>query len=235
MCTRLPTSPNGGVPTEPTWYDLNTEPTPISTWGKGADYCFIQGMELCRYGSYCPDGGGNPPVGGTKEGDEWAPMSDQPNRWVQVGSWGGDESHTCITHDELQDGAHGDPGWGENPVSHGFMGWVLCCPVGEITGTCLDIADPLVEVSFISDATDTSGHDCTITHTGGNDEEIGPTGAHFDGNGDYLTIDLSPLEYETDATFSVSFWFTKEGCTGGIYEYLYSDHNSVGLAMWDTP
>eukprot|EP01043_Picozoa_sp_COSAG02_P057026 COSAG02_NODE_6857_length_3324_cov_17.657674_2_plen_808_part_01 len=232
-CTRQPTSEAGGVPTESTWYDLNAEPTPIVTWGKGVDYCFLQGMELCRYASYCPDGSGQPPVGGTKIGDEWAPVSDQPNRWVQVGSWGGDESHTCVTHDELQGGVHGDPGWGIDPVGHGFMGWVQCCPVGEIEGTCLDIADPLVEVSFINDATDTSGNGRVITHTGGNDDEIGPTGAHFDGNGDYLTI--SDFQYESDATFSVSFWFTKEGCTGGIYEYLYSDHNSVGLSMWDTP
>ena len=38
QCTRLPTSSTGGVPTEPTWYDLNTEPTPIVTWGKGLKF-----------------------------------------------------------------------------------------------------------------------------------------------------------------------------------------------------
>ena len=41
--------------------------------------------------------------------------------------------------------------------------------------------------------------------------------------------------YERDGTFTVSFWFTKEGCTGGIYEYLFSDHQTVDATMWDTP
>ena len=231
-CTRGATGAGGAaVPTVPTWYDLNTTPTPIATWGKGVDFCFLQDMELCTFNSYCPSGGGAAPADGTKAGDEWAPIADQPNRWVQVGTWGGDASHTCVTHDEMQGGAHGDPGWGVDPVSHGFMGWVMCCPAGELTGTCLNMPDSAVEVSFLSDSTDTSGNNRVVTHTGGNAAEIGPTGAHFDGNGDYLTI--GAFDYETDATFTVSFWFTKEGCTGGIYEYLFSDHFSVDSLMWD--
>ena len=70
------------------------------------------------------------------------------------------------------------------------------------------------------------------------------------------------MNYESDATFTVSFWFTKEvcsapptvawapspfhtthyrvianhqGCTGGIYEYMFSDHATVDSTMWDTP
>lgn len=227
-CSRAP-----AIPTAATWFDLNTEPTPIATWGKGVDWCFLQGLELCKYDSYCPNGDGAPPTDGTKAGDEWAPIADQPNRWVQVGTWSGDVSHTCMTHDEVAGGIHGDPGWGVDPVSHGFMGWLMCCPVGELAGTCLNMPNSAVEVSFLSDSADTSGNNRVVTHTGGNAAEIGPTGAHFDGNGDYLTIEA--FEYETDATFTVSFWFTKEGCTGGIYEYLFSDHFSVGTTMWDRP
>lgn len=33
---------------------------------------------------YCPNGGGAPPEGGVKGGDEWAPMADEPNRWVRL-------------------------------------------------------------------------------------------------------------------------------------------------------
>ena len=45
-------------------------------------------------------------------------------------------------------------------------------------------------------------------------------GAHFDGDGDDITI--SNFEYASDGFFTVSFWFTKEECTNGVYEYLFS-------------
>ena len=45
-------------------------------------------------------------------------------------------------------------------------------------------------------------------------------GARFDGDGDLITI--SNVEYATDASFTLAFWMTKEDCTGGFYEYLYS-------------
>eukprot|EP01043_Picozoa_sp_COSAG02_P050497 COSAG02_NODE_5195_length_4551_cov_1.826370_4_plen_454_part_00 len=90
-----------------------------------------------------------------------------------------------------------------------------------------------MDVTFLSDYQDRSGNNRQVVHTGGTDSEIGPNGAHFDGNGDYITI--GHFDYETDATFTVSFWFTKEGCTGGIYEYMFSDHATVDATMWDTP
>ena len=90
-----------------------------------------------------------------------------------------------------------------------------------------------VDVTFLSNYRDRSGNNRQVVHTGGTDSEIGPNGAHFDGNGDYITI--GHFDYETDATFTVSFWFTKEGCTGGIYEYMFSDHATVDATMWDTP
>jgi hypothetical protein len=45
-----------------------------------------------------------PPLGGMKRGDEWAPMADEPNRWVQVGLWGGSGANTCLAHDEVANG-----------------------------------------------------------------------------------------------------------------------------------
>ena len=221
------------APTEPTWFDENADPSALATWGHAVDFCAAVGGELCTYATYCPQGGGNPPIGGVKRGDEWAPFADEPNRWVQVGTWGGDTASTCLGHDEISGGAHGDPAWGEEPAAHGFMGWVLCCPLGELDGTCLSMPDRACDITFLESLEDRSGNNRVATHTGGNAEEIGPTGAHFDGNGDYLTI--ADFDYESDAVFSVSFWFTKEGCTGGIYEYMYSDHKSVTGTMWDLP
>ena len=66
-------------------------------------------MELCPYEIYCPDGGGSPPLGGTKAGDKWSPMSDGTNRLVQVGTWGGNAVNTCLGHHEIAGGVHGDP------------------------------------------------------------------------------------------------------------------------------
>ena len=45
-------------------------------------------------------------------------------------------------------------------------------------------------------------------------------GGHFDGSGDYISLDS--FEYASDGQFSMGMWFTKESCTGGIYEYLFS-------------
>jgi len=38
----------------------------------------------------------------------------------------------------------------------------------------------------------------------------------------YITVES--FDYYSDGTFTIGYWFTKERCTGGIYEYLYS-HN----------
>ena len=50
-------------------------------------------------------------------------------------------------------------------------------------------------------------------------------GISFNGNNDYASI--KGFAYAQNATFTVSFWMTKQECTKGAYEYLYSHHNSV--------
>ena len=60
------------------------------------------------------DGGASPPLGGTKSGDMWSPVSDRDNQWVQVGVWGGDPATTCLGHHEIAGGIHGDPAWGQD-------------------------------------------------------------------------------------------------------------------------
>ena len=53
------------------------------------------------------------------------------------------------------------------------------------------------------------------------------TGANFDGDGDYLTVE--DFSYEDDGDFSVSFWITKGDCKDGreAFEYLYSHVENV--------
>ena len=60
--------------------------------------------------------------------------------------------------------------------------------------------------------------------------EVSFRGAQFDGDGDYISI--GHFDYASDAVFSISLWMTKEQCTGGPYEYLYSHQHDTG-SQWD--
>ena len=94
-----------------------------------------------------------------------------------------------------------------------------------------DVSD-FVEADFSlldGDAADSSGNARYLTLNG--DAHIGVDGAFFDGSGDDITI--GNFDYASDGTFSVSFWFSKEACTGGIYEYLYSHHERSGDDAFD--
>eukprot|EP01050_Picozoa_sp_SAG11_P005439 SAG11_NODE_384_length_9897_cov_11.158502_7_plen_118_part_00 len=98
----------GNGPT--TWFDDVSVPAwGGSTWGAAVQFCDEAHYELCPVDAYCPGGAGSPPVGGTKQGDRWAPVSDAENRWVQVGIWSADPSTTCQGHHEIADGVHGNP------------------------------------------------------------------------------------------------------------------------------
>lgn len=91
----------GAAAADPVWFDGNAPAWSGTTWGEGVDFCTGLTMELCPYSVICPDGGAMPPLGGTKGGDKWSPMSDATNRWVQVGVWGGDATNTCLGHHEI--------------------------------------------------------------------------------------------------------------------------------------
>lgn len=43
-----------------------------SSWGAAVDYCVAQGATgLCPLDTYCPDGAGSQPFGGTRQGNQW--------------------------------------------------------------------------------------------------------------------------------------------------------------------
>jgi hypothetical protein len=114
------------------WFDEKSAiPWTGKTHAAAGHYCRAQGMELCTYSAYCPMGPGRPPVGGRKTGDRWSPVSDRPNQWVQVGTWGGNSVNTCMGHHEIVGGKYGDPAWGTDQSRHAFMEYVLCCPTGS--------------------------------------------------------------------------------------------------------
>jgi ABC-type branched-subunit amino acid transport system substrate-binding protein len=76
--------------------------------------------------------------------------------------------------------------------------------------------------------TDRSGHGHQVTFSGA--AAVEADGAHFGSEGDDISI--SNFEYARDGTFTVSFWFTKEVCTDGAYEYLYSHHANAAPNTW---
>jgi len=96
------------------------------THQQAVDFCAAQSMKLCSRSQYCPVShtGGDAVHGGNMGGDQWAPVSDSVNDWVQVG---GETWPTCILHSEADGGSHGKPAWGvlTNPIPQ--RGFVQCC------------------------------------------------------------------------------------------------------------
>ena len=77
-------------------------------------------------------------------------------------------------------------------------------------------------VSFLGSANDTSGHNRSVVLQG--QPTVTAGGVRFDGQDDCISV--PNFEYAGDASFTVSFWMTKEDCTANVYEYLYSHHKS---------
>ena len=76
-----------------------------------------------------------------------------------------------------------------------------------------------LDVRFLGDAYDsirTSKPQINVSHA-----TVTKYGVEFDGSHDYVAI-TNFSSYADDGKFALSFWMTKEECTGGIYEYLYS-------------
>jgi hypothetical protein len=67
----------------------------------------------------------------------------------------------------------------------------------------------------------------------GGQAQVTASGAQFNTDADYVRV--LDFDYETgDGTFTVSFWMTKEDCTGSVYEYLYSHMSTTDSTMWAT-
>jgi hypothetical protein len=90
---------------------------------------------------------------------------------------------------------------------------------------------PVASVSFIDRLIDTSHSDLRVRRHGHATAQF--NGAVFSGAGDYITI-ANPQsgQYAEDGEFTVSFWFTKQVCTGGIYEYMFSHQHDIS-ETWD--
>jgi hypothetical protein len=116
-----------------------------------------------------------------------------------------------------------------NLDTHAFLEAIANAQCGDdIVGrgeVCNEAAD--LDITFLGEDSDSSGNGRYIRKNG--DCVVTPTGVHFDGDGDYFTIDS--WDYALDSTFSVSVWIVKEECTAGLYEYIYSHQNDDSTGM----
>jgi hypothetical protein len=100
-----------------------------TTYAGAVSICAGRGKKLCTRAQYCPYGsaGWELPWGGSRgASDQWAPVSEPVNDWVQVGAsfW-----PTCQLHSELQGQIYGMPGgWAsDGATAHGFRNYIMCC------------------------------------------------------------------------------------------------------------
>eukprot|EP01052_Picozoa_sp_SAG31_P000049 SAG31_NODE_2_length_46263_cov_45.908043_19_plen_1319_part_00 len=106
---------------------------------------------------------------------------------------------------------------------------------GDCTTDSADIQEsishPEVDITFLDgDALDRSGNSHLVIKNG--NAFVSRYGAQFDGDGDDISI--ANFDYARDGSFTMSLWFTKENCTDGVYEYLFSHHhNDDGPTTWE--
>lgn len=100
--------------------------------------------------------------------------------------------------------------------------------------TCEDLPTSVLELPCLTDGSgDQGAHSLVLADVSQENHvvemhghaHVAADGLHLDGEGDFVVVrDL--YAYAEDATFSVSLWLTKPrtsgGCSGGIYEYLFS-------------
>lgn len=114
-----------------------------------------------------------------------------------------------------------------NLDTHAFLEAIANANCGDdVIGrveTCQEASD--LSITFLGDSRDSSGNGRRVSLNG--DVTVTTTGVQFDGDGDYFTV--PSWGYSTDSDFTVAFWFVKEVCTTGLYEYLFShsNHNDV--------
>jgi len=110
------------------WFD-RTNGWAGSTYMEATSFCASQGkMIVCPYDGYCPEGENSVPFGGVKVGfngerDQWAPIGDKYNEWVNIGA-----DNKCVT---LSNMGEERPAWeftqeGSKSVTQHLM----CCPLG---------------------------------------------------------------------------------------------------------
>lgn len=92
----------------------------------------IRGKELCPFSTMCPHGpgrnvlAGRRPVDFSSQGEQYAPVYGNANRWIMVGRKNGDASTTCTSHEQLE---MRPPSWGLSGDRAEMKLHIMCCSV----------------------------------------------------------------------------------------------------------
>ncbi|CAB9509704.1 Cupin superfamily protein [Seminavis robusta] len=78
----------------------------INSYDQAQKFCEMKGGTLASSTDICPSGSSSWPYFGIQDGDQWVPVSDYHNGWIQVGS------HPVVSTCSLYRDTYGDPDWG---------------------------------------------------------------------------------------------------------------------------
>ena len=113
----------------PQWFD-RTSGWEGETYKEAISFCAKKGkMTICPYDAYCPEGPNYPPYGGVKVGfdgeqEQWAPIMNKSNDWVQIGP-----NNKCKTKGQIQGDSHALTFAQEG--SKAVTQHLLCCHIVE--------------------------------------------------------------------------------------------------------
>ncbi|KAL7491066.1 hypothetical protein ACHAWT_001541 [Skeletonema menzelii] len=204
---------------DPTWYSRMTGWEGI-TYKDAQEFCITRDRVICAYEMYCNDGPNGIPYGGMRpNGEQWAPVSNGENQYVQVG-----EHFACKRYTDLHDKKK--PEWGLTGLApdyeHGAGGItqnILCCKdVSHL------ISKPVTEWGA-QDALENAEEDKTQEITNSaivNVEETEMENNRGPNDGDKAKVSDNDLMQEREKAVIAAFrpiWFASEhGWSSGSYE-----------------
>lgn len=98
------------------------------TWSSGKTFCQSRKKRMCYSRELCqPNGNGQAFRYDVLNGDNWVPVLDQENEWLEAGS---SDGRTCFVHSEH----YGKPTWGTSQKAAQYKGYVYCCEDDPDTG-----------------------------------------------------------------------------------------------------
>lgn len=115
---------------KPVWFD-QSDGWNGGSYEEAVAFCSSKGgSELCKYNAYCPYGPGKPVMGGhrhdfDRSGEQWAPLGEIENGWVQIGQKYQNSATTCMTFDWLEGSSPGT--WGRVDQFTGTKKFIMCC------------------------------------------------------------------------------------------------------------
>jgi hypothetical protein len=205
---------------DPTWYSRTTGWEGI-TYADAVKFCDSRDNRvLCSYEMYCNDGIDGIPYGGIRpNGEQWAPVSNGENQYVQVGN-----QFTCKRYTDLHDKKK--PEWGMTGLApeheHGAGGItqnILCC-----RNVSHMISKPVTEWGG-QDAVENEAEDKTQETTSSamvNVEETSVESNRGPNDGDKAKVSDNLTTQEREKAVIAAFrpiWFSSEhGWISGSYE-----------------